>query len=120
MAEDLGWSLEQVEQHMSLPLEPVPLRQLDSVTEEHTWVAQQEGDRQELAEAIEALLQTLGEREARVLRLYHGMDGEDSMTLEEIGSQLGVTRERVRQIKGRAMEKLLASGAADLLSAYHR
>jgi RNA polymerase primary sigma factor len=119
MAEDLGWSLEQVEQHMSLPLEPVPLRQLDSVTEEHTWVAQQEGDRQELAEAIEALLQTLGEREARILRLYHGMDGEDSMTLEEIGSQLGVTRERVRQIKGRAMEKLLASGAADLLSAYH-
>jgi RNA polymerase primary sigma factor len=56
----------------------------------------------------EALLQ-LRDREATVLRLYFGFGGGEPLTLEEIGQRLGVTRERVRQIKERALSKLRRS-----------
>ncbi|BAH38212.1 MAG TPA: RNA polymerase sigma factor RpoD/SigA [Gemmatimonas aurantiaca] len=59
-----------------------------------------------LTEAIEESLGGLKEREAKILRLYFGIDGADPMTLEEIGSQLGITRERVRQIKEKALSRL--------------
>jgi RNA polymerase primary sigma factor len=53
-----------------------------------------------LSSTIEEALGTLKEREAKVLRLYFGLDGTEPMTLEEIGTLLGITRERVRQING--------------------
>ena len=59
-----------------------------------------------LSESIEEVLATLKEREARILRLYFGLDGEEPMTLEEIGSMLGITRERVRRIKEKALARL--------------
>ena len=59
-----------------------------------------------LTEAIEESLGSLKEREAKILRLYFGIDGSEPMTLEEIGSLLGVTRERVRQIKEKALSRL--------------
>lgn len=48
----------------------------------------------------------LSPREQRILRLYYGLDDEEPITLEEIGVRLGVTRERVRQIRERAFQKL--------------
>ena len=48
----------------------------------------------------------LTERERRVLYLYYGLDDGEERTLEEVGSMLGVTRERIRQIRNRALEKL--------------
>ncbi len=51
-------------------------------------------------------LSTLKEREAKILRLYFGLDGPEPMTLEEIGRLLGITRERVRQIKEKALSRL--------------
>jgi len=59
-----------------------------------------------LTEAIEESLSSLKEREAKILRLYFGLDGEEPMTLEQIGSLLGITRERVRQIKEKALSRL--------------
>ena len=59
-----------------------------------------------LTESIEAVLGTLKDREARILRLYFGLDGQDPKTLEEIGTELGITRERVRQIKEKALARL--------------
>jgi len=59
-----------------------------------------------LTEAIEDSLSSLKEREAKILRLYFGLDGEEPMTLEQIGSLLGITRERVRQIKEKALSRL--------------
>jgi RNA polymerase primary sigma factor len=59
-----------------------------------------------LTEAIEESLSGLKERESKILRLYFGLDGEDPMTLEDIGTLLGITRERVRQIKEKALLKL--------------
>ena len=59
-----------------------------------------------LTEAIEESLSSLKEREAKILRLYFGLDGEEPMTLEQIGALLGITRERVRQIKEKALSRL--------------
>jgi len=59
-----------------------------------------------LSEASEESLAGLKERESKILRLYFGLDGEDPMTLEDIGTLLGITRERVRQIKEKALLKL--------------
>lgn len=59
-----------------------------------------------LAEHIERALETLSPRDARVLRLYFGLEGGREHTLEEIGNLLGVTRERVRQLRDRALKRL--------------
>lgn len=59
-----------------------------------------------LNDEIEAALNTLPPRDAKVLRLYFGLEGGREHTLEEIGSMLGVTRERVRQLRDRALKRL--------------
>jgi len=59
-----------------------------------------------VTEEIERALATLPARDAKVLRLYFGLDGGREHTLEEIGSMLGVTRERVRQLRDRALKRL--------------
>jgi RNA polymerase primary sigma factor len=59
-----------------------------------------------LTEAISEALETLEARDAKVLRLYFGLEGEREHTLEEIGNMLGVTRERIRQLRDRALRRL--------------
>jgi RNA polymerase primary sigma factor len=59
-----------------------------------------------LEEKIESVLDTLSEREARILRLRFGLEDGKSYTLEEVGEQFGLTRERIRQIEGRALRRL--------------
>ena len=57
-------------------------------------------------EEVKELLEALTDRESQVIRLRFGLEDGRSHTLEEIGEMMGVTRERVRQIEARAMEKL--------------
>ncbi len=59
-----------------------------------------------LTQSIEEVLASLREREAKILRLYFGLDSPEPMTLEEIGTLMGITRERVRQIKEKALSRL--------------
>ena len=59
-----------------------------------------------LSEHIEKALEMLQPRDAKVVRLYFGLDGGREHTLEEIGNMLGVTRERVRQLRDRALKRL--------------
>lgn len=59
-----------------------------------------------LAEEVAAALRTLAPRDARVLQLYFGLDGGREHTLEEIGVLFGITRERVRQLRDRALRRL--------------
>lgn len=59
-----------------------------------------------LKEKLEEVLSTLTPREARVLRLRFGLDDGTSYTLEEVGQKFGLTRERIRQIEGRALRRL--------------
>ena len=67
---------------------------------------------------IESSLGTLTEREAEVIRLYFGINSEYSATLEEIGEMLNLTRERVRQIKEKALGRLRHSSRSKNLKVY--
>jgi RNA polymerase primary sigma factor len=59
-----------------------------------------------LSEKVEEMLSTLSPREARILRLRFGLANGRSHTLEEVGQKFGLTRERIRQIEGKALRRL--------------
>jgi RNA polymerase primary sigma factor len=59
-----------------------------------------------LHEELEEALSTLSPREVRVLNMRFGLGGQDTYTLKEVGEKFGVTRERIRQIEGKALKKL--------------
>jgi len=63
-------------------------------------------------------LATLTQRESSILSLYYGLGGEKALTLEEIGEKFSLTRERVRQIKQTATEKLKKGNQSKVLRAY--
>lgn len=71
-----------------------------------------------LRKEIERSLHTLTTREADVIRLYFGMEGSHSMTLEEIGQRFDLTRERVRQIKEKAIRRLKHTTRSRVLRSY--
>ncbi len=71
-----------------------------------------------LRERVEEVLSTLGPREARVLRLRFGLGQDRSYTLEEVGQKFGLTRERIRQIEGKALRQLRQPGRARRLRDY--
>jgi len=71
-----------------------------------------------LAEEVQRALCTLPPRDARVLRLYFGLDGGREHTLEEIGSLFGITRERVRQLRDRALKRLRQGDVGRALASF--
>ncbi|MEJ2340603.1 MAG: sigma-70 family RNA polymerase sigma factor [Gemmatimonadales bacterium] len=71
-----------------------------------------------LREQIARALQELKPRDARVIRLYYGLQGEEEHTLEQIGQLLGVTRERVRQLRDRALRELRNGSAGRALRSF--
>jgi len=71
-----------------------------------------------LREKVEEVLGTLSPREARVLRMRFGLCGERPYTLEEVGQKFGLTRERIRQIEGRALRRLRHPRRARQLQEY--
>ncbi len=74
--------------------------------------------RESLKTEIERALSTLTEREAEVIKLYFGLNKEHSLTLEEIGERFNLTRERVRQIKEKAIRRLRHASRSKNLRAY--
>lgn len=62
--------------------------------------------RNTLVENLEEVLKTLSDREAKVLKMRFGLSSNRMMTLEEVGREFGVTRERIRQIEAKALRKL--------------
>ncbi len=74
--------------------------------------------RASLREEIEKVLTTLKPREAEIVKLYFGLDGDRPLTLEEIGEYFELTRERVRQIKEKALRRLRHRTRLDPLRKY--
>ena len=79
---------------------------------------EQEVEGRLLAETVESALTTLDARDAKVLKLYFGLQGEREHTLEEIGNMLGVTRERIRQLRDRALRRLREGRKGDALESF--
>lgn len=71
-----------------------------------------------LRREVQRALSTLTQREADVISLYFGLNGEHSMTLEEIGERFNLTRERVRQIKEKAIRRLRHTSRSKALKPY--
>ena len=107
------------EVRLDAPLDPEGDRSLIE-----RFIADEQGDAEEqamdkfLSEEIENALRTLPPRDAKVLRLYFGLDGGREHTLEEIGGMLGVTRERVRQLRDRALKRLREGDVGRALASF--
>jgi len=71
-----------------------------------------------LSDDMEKALATLSDRERQILSMYFGLNSEEPLTLEEIGKELGLTRERIRQIKEKAIVRLRHSSRARFLQGY--
>jgi RNA polymerase primary sigma factor len=71
-----------------------------------------------LSKEIERALNTLTTREAEVIRLYYGLNGRPSHTLEEIGEEFNITRERIRQIKEKGIKRLKHASKNRMLKSY--
>lgn len=116
LAERTGMSVERVEQVLKLSQEPVSLETPigeeedshlgDFIQDDNMAVPQDAAAMLLLHEQLMEVLDTLTEREQRVLRLRFGLDDGRPKTLEEVGRQFHVTRERIRQIEAKALRKL--------------
>ena len=128
IAQDLEISREEVERtlaisqsHLSLDAPMTPgedNRLLDYLPDELSPGPEDDAYEHALRDTIEESLGSLKEREAKILRLYFGLDDQEPMTLEEIGAILGITRERVRQIKEKALLRLRHASRARFLETF--
>ena len=112
-------ALNTAEVRLDAPLDPSGDRSLiDRFSLEGTADAEAEAMHRFLSEEINLALSGLPPRDSRVLRLYFGLDSGREHTLEEIGAMLGVTRERVRQIRDRALRRLREGTSGRALASF--
>lgn len=71
-----------------------------------------------LREDVRRSLEVLTAREASIIVLYYGLDREEAMTLEAIGREMGLTRERIRQIKEKALRKMRQTAGQEILRSH--
>lgn len=116
IAKEMGISEEKVREIMKIAQEPVSLETPigeeedshlgDFIEDQDAQAPAEEASYRLLREQLNEVLQTLTEREQRVLRLRFGLDDGRARTLEEVGQKFGVTRERIRQIEAKTLRKL--------------
>jgi RNA polymerase primary sigma factor len=116
IALDMGLSSDKIRDIMKISQEPVSLEMPigeeedsnlgDFIEDSKAMAPSDAASLVVLKEQVEAVLYSLSERERRVLELRFGLDDGRSRTLEEVGKEFGVTRERIRQIEAKALRKL--------------
>ncbi|MCH5304387.1 MAG: RNA polymerase sigma factor RpoD [Ruminococcus sp.] len=128
IAEKLDISVEKVREIVRVAQEPVSLETPigeeedshlgDFIPDSDTPAPVDEASHALLKEQLEEVLSTLTPREAKVLRLRFGLEDGKSRTLEEVGSEFKVTRERIRQIEAKALRKLRHPSSSKKLKDY--
>jgi RNA polymerase primary sigma factor len=129
IAEELGMSEDHVQNLISLSQTPLSLDSPVQGDEDFSPLGDQISDtaeqgpeeaavNQSLSDHIRDLLETLTPKEAAILALRYGLNGEKRLSLREIGRQYRLSRERVRQIEKKALTKLRAPSCRRLLEAY--
>ena len=116
IAKEMKMSKEKVEEVMQIALDPISLDKpvgdeddsivADFIADQNVISPEKYAEMVMLKEQIRDLLSTLKERERKVLILRFGIDDDRPRTLEEVGKELKVTRERIRQIEDKALRKL--------------
>ncbi len=116
IAREMGMSARKVQWMLKVSYKPLSLEQPvgdeeDSelsmfIEDESTPTPAQAAQDNLLREKLEEVLSTLSPREARILRMRFGLANGESYTLEEVGEKFGLTRERIRQIEGKALRRL--------------
>ena len=116
LAEELQMPIEKVREILKVSQDPVSLEAPvgeeedshlgDFIADDDIPAPQDVASQMLLKEELNEVLDTLSEREARVLRLRFGLDDGRNRTLEEVGREFKVTRERIRQIEAKALRKL--------------
>ena len=116
IAKEMGVPVERVREIMKISQEPVSLETPigeeedshlgDFVEDDHIQTPPEAAAFTLLGEQLKEVLETLTEREQKVLRLRFGLDDGRARTLEEVGKEFQVTRERIRQIEAKALRKL--------------
>jgi RNA polymerase primary sigma factor len=127
LADELQVSTKEIEDTLKLSANHLSLDAPYSGEEDNTLSEQLEDEHNSpdnvymekaLSNEIDKILKRLKEREARIIKLYYGLVNERPMTLEEIGKEFNLTRERIRQIKDRALEKIKHTSRAKHLKLY--
>ena len=116
IAAELGMSVDKVREILRVAQEPVSLETPigeeedshlgDFIPDEDALAPADAASQSLLKEALNSVLKTLTPREAKVLTLRFGLDDGHPKTLEEVGAEFNVTRERIRQIEAKALRKL--------------
>lgn len=90
----------------------------DFIEDEDSATPEESASNQLLKEQVQAVLSTLSDREQKIVRMRFGLDNGKSHTLEEVGQEFAVTRERIRQIEAKALAKLRKHKDAKKLHEY--
>jgi len=128
IAQKLGQNREKVREILGFEDDEVSLDQtvgeneestyMDFIADEESLLPWEETEKESLAERIREILALLSPRERRILKMRYGFPDGQTLTLEEVGDELGITRERVRQIQAKAINKLRHPHRARSLKEY--
>jgi RNA polymerase primary sigma factor len=128
IGEEMGMSADRVREIQKISQEPVSLEtpigeeedsQLGDFIEDSSAVAPPEAASESmLREQLEQVLDSLADRERKVIKFRFGLEDGHPRTLEEVGREFGVTRERIRQIEGKTLNKLRPPSRSGRLKDY--
>ena len=128
IAEKMGMSLDKVEKILKITKKPISLEtpigeeedsRLEDFIEDKEAISPQDAAiSSNMAKRIQKVLSTLNEREEKILRMRFGIGEKHDHTLEEVGQDFDLTRERIQQIEDKALRKLKHSSRADKLRSF--
>ena len=128
IAEKMGMSLEKVQKVLKITKKPISLetpigeeedsRLGDFIEDKEVISPQEAATRSNMATQIQKVLSTLNKKEEKILRMRFGIGEKHDHTLEEVGQDFDLTRERIRQIEEKALRKLKHSSRADKLRSF--